>query len=211
VSLSSLLRRVVGAALLALTAATPAQAQPIAYTLAGIGSAGSLVDFPVIATLFGDASSVSAINTPQGSFVAQTSLSGTISLGGLGDFALTDGAVRNIVSLGDGSILTAFSLRFTASFAGGVFDVFLENPALATYDLRTALGPVGGQVSNSPAAFVMIRDASFSASDGAVLPPPGPGTTVPEPATLALLATGIGALALGRASRGRRWPEGDSR
>jgi len=178
--------------------ALPAHATNLAYTGSGIG-AGSLGGTPfsdalVTFTLIGDSDGAFLAfgNTWRNEAIAPV----TVSVEGLGTATFLD---QVIVFNNQGAAVAGFQ-DFDSFF--DIVDV--QNPAFATYTLSTPIGVQGPPLFNPGVAFATDQgnfiltsiDFGFTASPVEA--------TVPEPASLAMLSTGLTALAGIPALRRRR-------
>ncbi len=173
---------------LTLGAVTPARAELITYTFSGTGS-GSLGSQSFTDTLFtitSTADTSQVTNSSPGIFrVPDLTANVTVSGIGTGTFTITTINVSNQnvsrVGISDPNQNMAI--------------LFVDNPAVATYDLTTAIGPLTGPTAFNPGATFATTAGDFSLT---VVPSATfqatVGQAIPEPATLTLI--GIGALGL---------------
>src|SRR5262245_37704814 len=179
---------VVLGALIGLVAFGKAQAEPITYTFSATGS-GSLGPNPfsnasVTLTATSDSSMVT-MEEP-GLFVVPN-LTATVSVSGLGAAAFTIPT-----STFDNQATSAAGINGLSFVFPDILD--LLNPALATYDLTTSIGPLTGPALFNPgrrfpttSGDFVLNSVSSNVTFQAIL--------VPEPSSLALLGLGTAALA----------------
>jgi hypothetical protein len=207
----SLLRRALPA-LLAVTVAIPtaAHAQPITYTFSGttrlFGGSHSYT-----LSLTGDASSVfdfgsAVLGGPAGNFLLNAASGGTLSLDG-GPATSLSSVLPPSVALAVGALngfpLLPSPVNTGVGFvgldlsSGALFGLYMPTFA-APYDLATNVGPItsqsvvfGGTLNTSGTTFPLditnvapLGTTTFTASVASV-------TSTPEPASLALMATGL--------------------
>jgi PEP-CTERM motif-containing protein len=180
-----------------------AQAAPISYTISAVGS-GSLgtnsfsdVSFTITSTA--DTSQID-INSPLfPDILVVTNESATIEISGLGTATFT-------------STLSDFANQYVGPQwnrtvgAVGVTDISdgydiidVQNSAFDTYDLRSSIGPVSGTTFGNAgypvgttAGTFQLNSLPTTATFQATL------QSVPEPATVLLVALGLGVLLIGR-------------
>lgn len=181
-------------AALALPAAT-ANAQPITYRFTGLVE-GDLGPFsfatPTAFTLdfSGDASDAMQLGPGSSTFI-NSNVTASATLGMLFSGPLP-GMIPFFVFVDQGAELGAPVVGFGVA-TQPVFALF--NGTLATYDLSTLFGPVSGQVETLAGGAISVTNGTFEAISGV--------SSVPEPSTYALMATGLVTLA-GVAARRRR-------
>jgi hypothetical protein len=192
ISMSHKLSRAVGAlaAILAIGAIRPASAEPITYTFAGSGAfslngVDSLGSFSF--TFNGDTDNVFGGAAP---FFLNELLGGSVSLTPSGSASSNFGLQSDFIIQSNAST-PSVSFFDTASTAG----VSILDASLAGYDLTTAFGPLGasgtdvvtnlGDITLADGSTLTLESVD-SASFIAVLD--NHPTTVPEPASLAVLA-----------------------
>ena len=198
---TSLLRRVVRAALVLVAAALPAAAtaQPITYRFDGaLETLGTLT--PISFALSGDAAGVTPIPTGLGySGFGLAGLAGTITIGAETE-TFDDYVALNIVDVFTGIPITP-GLYFIGQESGSLNLGFaLFSAAFASYDLRSALGPLEVEFGLLLSGASLSGSGTFEAIGGGVVSPP-PVSVVPEPATYALLAVGLAGVAVARRRR----------
>jgi hypothetical protein len=197
----SLMSRVLLAGLVVLLGAAPTFAAPITYVVTTMGN-GSLngtafTNALVTISLFGDTTGVVG-----GPSVFENSGTATVSVAGVGSdtFAV---ATEAFVNQGFDPAFGVTGIRTTAN----VPILLSFDAAFKTYNLTTAIGPIGPvPVFTAPGfpafatlsgSFSLLVAAPFSSTFTATLEP----RPVPEPAVLALLAAGV---TLHHATRRRR-------
>jgi hypothetical protein len=189
---------------------TCAAAEPITFTFTGTGS-GSLDGAAFSASAFtitGHSDTTARMETSEGSGVFWTDhLTADIDIAGLGDFAFV---TPTRTFLNTGSSIVGFS---RAGASGNDLYDGPSDPAFATWDMLSAIGPISGTarilqwrgapndipVLTSGGELIMndgVSDATFQATIAAV----------PEPETYAMFLAGIGFL--GFIARRRRQRSG---
>ncbi|MDF1505096.1 PEP-CTERM sorting domain-containing protein [Roseisolibacter sp. H3M3-2] len=206
------LRRLAVLACAAALAPAAAAAQPLAlrfagtFTLPGVGT-----PFTAGFDLVGDLSDV--VDAPPEAGYAGSGVTSLLGSWRLGDQEVTaTGWIALLVRDPQGVPLTP-GLYVLPGVGGFETGFLLRSPLFAGWDLRGGLPPMPVDATVSNEGIGAGGAGTFEAIvDGVVGPPPGPGTTVPEPATVTLLAAGLAVLgAAGR--RGvlhRRTPTSDA-
>jgi hypothetical protein len=168
------------AVIISLCGSVAAQATPIIYTFSGIAS-GAL--------------GAHSFNNASFTITATADTSQITSLGaGIPDVPDTSAAI-SISGIGSGTFsISTINVDNQSIPAVGFSDpvqdlaiLFVEDPAFATYDLSTPIGPISGAVGayNSGAQFATTAGAfSFSSVSTATFQ----ATPVPEPGTISLFA-----------------------
>jgi PEP-CTERM motif-containing protein len=183
------------AAVVCLLATTAAQATPFDYTFVATGGGtinGVAFSGPFTFVLSGDTSSVVA----SGGEFFLSDIGGTFTEGGS---TYTLAPTIDLVSNPDPSFpRVAF---FDSDFTNGLG---LNNDTLAGYELATAVGPLTAPNSSDPSSFLEPTlggttgflmdggaDRLILTSNDSLTFTAGPPSAVPEPSTIALLATGL--------------------
>jgi hypothetical protein len=157
-----------------------------------LGSLGSFTDKLVTITLTGNTANVT--NPASGEFVNFDTC--TVNVAGLGTATFTD------------SIFVGSNQNFTEA---GFFDnsqsqdtiLSTIDATLATYDLKTSIGPISNTASFNPTVTFPTTDGNFQITALFGNSTFTATTTTPEPASLTLLGLGVASLA-GYACRRRR-------
>jgi hypothetical protein len=183
---------------------SPVLATPITYTETVTGS-GTLDSTPfsnalVTVTLTGDTTTVLSGGGPFGPCIPCFTNAGstTVNVFGVGTDTFTDSmVVWDNASAGINSIAIV-----DATIPGAV--LYINNIAFSTYQLTTSIGPI----SSAPGLFVHVyptTSGNFTltsvAGTGSFTATLGPQATVPEPASIILLGTGLAAVARRRFKR----------
>jgi hypothetical protein len=171
-----------------------AGAGPILYTEQAVGS-GTLGGVPftnalVTVTFTGDTANVTG-----GPLFLNTVGAETVTVAGIGTAAVTEpflDAFDNQSTSGAG-----IGAGTSSSFAPDILDTF--NPAFATYDLRSFIGPLSGIPAFNPTITFSTSLGAFNLQSVAGDSTFTATSPVPEPSGLALLGLGTAALA------GWRW------
>jgi len=177
------------AAAAALCVSAPLRASPITYTIAVADASGTLggssfLSATVTITLTGDTSSVSGGFSNQITAEADVAGIGTATL--TSSFLLLERHGSTALDIIDPSIT--------------FFLVEISDPAFASYDLASALGPlsIGPGSTETPGINypTTLGNLELNNNDGATFTASTTTAATPIPAALPLFATGIGGLGL---------------
>ena len=187
--------RIVLSLVLLLATAAGASATPISYTDTGFGSGtlngvafGGAAPLAFTITALGDTANRLSCG---GACLSNDNTSASITITGLGTFAFVT-PTRFFANVG--------IVGFSRAGVGGA-DLF-DGPNIPAWDMLTSLGPIAGtgtllQWGNAPVVTsggtLVFNNGSSAATFTATV---GPQSTVPEPATLLLLGSGLVATSL---------------
>ena len=181
--------------LLSAVTAPAAKAAPITFTFATIGSgqlgAANFTDVLVTLTATGDTSAVTPVGLPDTGIFYLVPTEFEVNIAGVGTAVVTGDGI-----FGGSAYVFVNQAVQTVGFGttGDLADI--SDPAFATYDLMSSIGPISGRAVaipvDVPTTLGMFRVTNFANPESGTFS--AQVSEVPEPSSLALLGSGISLL-----------------